>query len=341
MTSGSTTTRRQLLLGGGALLAGWALPLRGAAARATTSPLRLQRPMMGTVIGITMVGEPALLAPAAEAAYAEMARLAAMMSHYRPTSVTGAINLAAGLQAVSVPRELLQVLQAAQAVARLSHGAFDATVGSVGRWHFDPAAPAMPTPQQVAHGLGRVDWRQLVLDEAAGTARLARRGMRLDLGGIAKLPILQAGLDMLRAHGIETALIDGGGDVLGIAAPGTRPWRVGIRDPRAPQRLAATVELTRGVIASSGDYERCFERDGRRYHHVLDPRTGYPARGPHGVTLVAESVEAVNGIGTAAMVMAPDDGREWLGGRGVDALVGGRDGQLWMTPGMRRRMIAG
>lgn len=339
--TGLPATRRRLLLAGGtALLAGWALPLRGEPSRTAAAPLRVQRPLMGTRVGIAAVGDPALLSPAIEAAYAEMARLVAMMSHYQPTSVVGAINLAAGLQPVAVPRELMPVLQAAQAVARQSHGAFDATVGSVGRWHFDPAAPAMPTPQQIARGLGGVDWRQLVLDEHAGTALLTRRGMRLDLGGIAKLPILQAGLRTLQRHGVGSALVDGGGDVLGITAPGARPWRVGIRDPRAPQRLAGTVQISNGIVASSGDYERCFERDGRVYHHVLDPHTGYPATGPHGVTLVAESLDAVNGIGTATMVMGPDEGREWLRRRGIDALVGGRDGTLWLSAGMRRRTSA-
>lgn len=336
------TSRRRLLraggvlLAGGALLAGWALP-----ARAATARLRWQRPLMGSVVDIAATGDAAALAPALDAAFAEMARLAAMMSHYTPTSTVGAIGLAAGLQAVPVPRELMQVLLAAQAVSRRSDGAFDATVGAVGRWHFDPAAPQMPAPAYIAGHLQAVDWRGLVLDERAGTAMLKRRGMRLDTGGIAKLPILEAGLRTLQQHGIATALVNGGGDVLAIAAPGAQPWRVGIRDPRAPQRLAGTLRIGNGIVASSGDYERCFVRDGRFYHHVLDPRTGYPAQGPHGVTLVADTLEAVNGIGTAVMVLPPAAGRALLQASGVDALVGGRDGALWRSAGLQRRLIAG
>ena len=332
------TTRRRLLRAGAALLAGWALPARPAHARQAT--LRVQRPLMGTVVDLAVVGDPALLAPAIDAAFAEMARLAAVMSHYAPASTVSAIGLAAGLQPVAVPPALMHVLKMAQAVSMRSDGAFDATVGSVGAWHFDPAAPMMPAPAQIAGQLPSVDWRQLVLDERAGTAMLRRRGMRLDLGGIAKLPILQAGLMTLKERGIGTALVNGGGDVLAATTPGARPWRVGIRDPRAPQRLAGAVEIANGIVASSGDYERCFVRDGRRYHHVLDPRTGYPAQGPHGTTLVGDTLEAVNGIGTAVMVLAPGAGRALLQASGVDALVGGRDGTLWLTAGLRRRLAA-
>ncbi len=337
-------TRRRLLCGAtaylaGAALLGWAQPLRaGLVAARAPQRHRVERVLMGTRVAIAAVGEEPLLAPAIEAAFSEMQRQVALLSHYSATNAVAAVNLSAGLQAVSVPPELMKVLLAAQAVARRSDGAFDVTVGSVGRWHFDPAAPAMPTPERIAAGLLGVDWRLLTLDERAGTALLGRRGMRLDTGGIAKLPILQAGLLTLQGHGIHTALVDGGGDVLAMAAPQVRPWRVGIRDPRAPQRLVGAVDVTNGIVASSGDYERCFDRDGRRYHHVLDPRTGYPAQGPHGTTLLADSVDAVNGLGTAVMVMDPDDGRALLRRSGVDALVGGRDSSLWLTQGLQRRM---
>jgi thiamine biosynthesis lipoprotein len=333
-TAPHSAVRRRLLLGGAALLAGWAVPARAARER-----VRAARALMGTRVGIAALGEQGVVAPAIEAAFTEMARLAALMSHYAPTGHVAAINLAAGLQPVPVAPELLRVLAMAGPVSRRSHGAFDITVGSVGRWHFDPAAPAMPAPEEIRAGLARVDWRGLVLDERAGTAMLMRRGMRIDSGGIAKLPILQAGLRTLQSHGVQTALIDGGGDVVADSAPGTQPWRVGIRDPRAPQRLVGTLPITHGVVASSGDYERCFVRDGRRYHHVLDPRTGYPATGPHGVTLVADAPEAVNGLGTALMVLEPGAGAALLRASDVDsALIGGRDGSLQITPALQRRL---
>lgn len=323
----------------GACLAAW--PLAGSSS-VEPARLRQSRPLMGTRVDIAAVGDDARLLRAAQAAaFERMEALAGMMSHYAPTSRVAAINLAAGLQPVPVETELMQVLAMASDVSRRSGGAFDVTVGSVGRWHFDPGDPRMPTPAHVAAHLPVVDYRNLVLDERAGTAWLRHRGMRLDLGGIAKLYILEAGLATLRDHGIRDALVNGGGDVVAMSRGAARPWRVGIRDPRRPERLLATLDVREGFVASSGDYERFFVLGGRRYHHVLDPKTGYPAHGPRGVTLVGADLASVNGIGAAAMVLDSKRGRDLIRSQaGVDALVAGRQDELWMTDGMRQRLRA-
>lgn len=311
---------------------------------APARPVRVRdsRLLMGTQVDIAAESkDAALLRPAVNAAFARMASLSSVMSHYEPTSRVAAISLAAGLMPVSVPPELMQVLQMAQAVSRRSAGAFDVTIGSVGRWHFDPQNPHMPTPAYIAQHLPDVDYRHLVLDARAGTAQLTRRGMRVDPGGIAKLYILAAGIDVLKQHGLDTALINGGGDVVAISRPAAPPWRVGIRDPRQPARLLGTLDIRHGFVASSGDYERCFVRDGRRYHHVLDPKTGYPVLGPHGVTLVGDELAALNGLGAAAMVLGTDQGRELIRHTpGVEGLVVGRNDDVWITPSLRSRLVA-
>jgi thiamine biosynthesis lipoprotein len=332
--------RRQLVLGTTAVAVGGCVAAwpRRAAARAEPTRLRDTRTLMGTRVDIAAQSEDAaLLRPAVDAAFARMATLAAEMSHYDPTSRVNAIGLAAGLQPVPISKELLTVLEMAQSVSRRSGGAFDITVGSVGRWHFDPQQPQMPAPAYISSHLSSVGYRHLVVDTSAGTAYLPRRDMRLDLGGIAKLYILQAGLNILRDHGVNTALVNGGGDVVAMSAAEAPAWRVGVRDPRQPERLLGVLPLQRGFVASSGDYERCFVRDGRRYHHVLDPKTGYPAQGPHGVTLVGEELEGVNGIGAAAMVLGRD-APPLIRHSGVEALIAHRDDSVWMTPGMRARL---
>ncbi|HWI80457.1 FAD:protein FMN transferase [Ramlibacter sp.] len=330
--------RRRLMLAAsfGACLAAWP----SARLRAQDLRLRASRHMMGTVVDIAVAGGDAdLLRSAQAAAFERMAALVAMMSHYEPTSRVAAINLAAGLQPVAIEPELMQVLAMAQRMSRRSGGAFDVTVGSVGRWHFDPRDPVMPPAGYIAAHLADVDWRQLQLDERAGTAYLARRGMRIDPGGIAKLAILDAGLQTLKRHGVTQALINGGGDVVATSGGAQRPWRVGIRDPREPSRLLAAIDVREGFVASSGDYERCFVRGGRRYHHVLDPKTGYPAQGPHGVTLVGTELAAVNGLGAAAMVLPAREAHGLIGQtRGVQALIAGRDNGLWITAGLRERL---
>jgi thiamine biosynthesis lipoprotein len=330
--------RRLLALSAfGACVTAWPV---GARERDSEVRLRESRPLMGTRVDIAVQGRdgPSLKAAQA-AAFERMAALEAVMSHYAPTSRVAAINLMSGIAPVAVEPELMQVLTMARQLSRRTQGAFDVTIGSVGRWHFDPRDPRMPAPGYIQAHLRDVDWRNLVLDERAGTAYLTRRGMRIDLGGVAKLYILQAGLDVLRQHGVAHALVNGGGDVVATSEPAARPWRVGIRDPRQPARLLASIDVRNGFVASSGDYERFFERDGRRYHHVLDPRTGYPAQGPHGVTLVGRDLPSVNGIGAAAMVLAARAGHELvLDTPGLDALIAARDAELWTTDGMRRAM---
>jgi thiamine biosynthesis lipoprotein len=328
--------RRRLLLAGAALVA---CPLAGRATP-TRERVRTSRALMGTRVDLTAQGaEPIALQRALDAAFARMAALEAMMSHYAPTSRVAAIGLAAGLQPVEVEPELMHVLRMAHEVARRSDGAFDATVGSLGNWHFDPRHPGRPATSQVRRQLPNVDWRQLVLDERRQTAYLARRGMRLDLGGIAKLYILQAGLDTLKDHGVRSALVNGGGDVLALSARGDAPWRVGIRDPRQPARLLGALQVRNGIVASSGDYERFFMEGGRRWHHVLDPRTGEPTLGVRGITLVADTLEGVNGLGTAAMVLGAGEGRELLRRTpGTQSLVVAADGSLWMDEALRARL---
>lgn len=296
------------------------------------------RVLMGTAVQVSAEGrDEARLRAAVGAAFAEMARLSAMMSHYDPSSVVSEIGRAAGRHPVGVPRELLEVLRSAQAVSRDTHGAFDATIGALS-WRYRPDDPHLPSATETERERALVDYRRLVLDERKETVFLERAGMRLDLGGIAKLYILQAGLRSLESVS-ERALVNGGGDVAAWSAPGATPWRVGIRDPRAPDTLLGSLPLARGFVVSSGDYERRFERAGVRYSHILDPRTGRPARGPRGVTLASPRLEDVAGYGVAIMVLGVEEAKRLVRERPqLDALVAGREGGLWMSPGMRERL---
>lgn len=302
--------------------------------------IRENRPLMGTAVEMTVEGsDDAQLRQAMNDAYQEMVRLSDMMNHYNPHSVVSAINDAAGQQAVAVPPELMQVLKMARAVSKRTHGAFDITVGSLKGWRFNPEHPEIPTPAQIRAQLPRVNYRDVILDEAAGTVYLKQPGMRMDLGGIAKLYILDAGMQVLKQHGVEHAMLNGGGDVEVMGTIQGHPWRIGIRDPRAPAQLLAAVEVTQGFVASSGDYERYFVRQGKRYHHILDPRTGYPTQGPHGVTLVANDLDQVNGLGAAIMVLGAAAGRALIEQTpGLDGLIVDRDGNLWVSPGLEQRL---
>lgn len=324
-----------------------ALPLLGAAAwlpaaqAVAPAPVaRARRALMGTQVDMVAQGaDERLLRAAMDQAWAEMERLTALMTRYQPGSTVSAINQAAGRRAVPVEPAVMAVLQAAQGISAQTQGAFDATVGALQAWQFG-ASGALPAAQTVAAQRRLVGYRNLVLDSEAGTAFLKEAGMALDLGGIAKLPILQAGMDTLRAQGVEHAMLNGGGDVLVRGQLNGRAWRVGLRDPRAPEKLLGVLPVQgQAIVASSGDYERFFMAQGERQHHILDPHTGYPTRGPHGVSLLARDAASVNGLGTALMVLGSRAAPALLQKRpGVEALVVERDHSRWQTPGMARAL---
>ncbi|MDP2405781.1 MAG: FAD:protein FMN transferase [Hydrogenophaga sp.] len=312
--------RRRCLAGlGGLLVTG--LGLRPALASPTVQ--RASRTLMGTRVDIVAQGgDPASTAVAIQAAFAEMQRLERMMSRYRADSLVSALHRSAGRSWVDAPPELMAVLQRAAELSRLTDGAFDITVGAYDGWSFDANHARIPSPEELRRERRLVDFREVSINPLAGQVGLSRSGMRIDLGGVAKLPILQAGLRVLERHGLRNAMLNGGGDVLTRGQLLGRDWRVGIRDPRAPERLIGTVFLGDGCVASSGDYERCFVRNGRRYHHVLDPASGMPSSGVRGVVLVSRQPDPVNGLGAAIMAAGAAAGLHLLSPlHEVDSLI--------------------
>lgn len=300
-----------------------------------------QRVAMGTRVRITVVhDEPLRRRQALAAAWQHLLGRADMMSRYRAGNALQALAAQAGRPGWQpVPAPLLDVLQRAQAAAAFTGGAFDATVGAYRDWRFAAdAAPRVVDAATLRAQRAAVGWRGLHVDASRSRAQLAHAGMALDLGGIAKLPILQSTMQVLAGHGIHHAMIDGGGDVLCCGQRLGHDWRVGIRDPLAPHRLLGVLNLRDAVVASSGDYERGFDLDGRRWHHVLDPATGWPTQGMRGVALLAPDVDAVNGLGAAMMVAGPDAARGWLAQRPqVQALLAMPQGH-WLSPGMASRL---
>ena len=324
-----------------------ALPLLGFAGAAlanktgSAAQLRSSRRLMGTQVDMAVEGHDAAhLTLGVARAYAEMARLSDMMSRYMPSSPVSAIGRAAGAQPVAVPPELMQVLLAAQTLSQRSSGAFDVTIGALKVWRFDLGQIENPSDRILAQQLQLVNYRKLILNPRAGTAYLAERGMALDLGGIAKLPILEAGMRVLAAEGIHNALINGGGDVFYRGNWQGRPWRFGLRDPRKPEQLLGRLALEgEGLLASSGDYERGFlSSDGQRQHHILDPRSGRPTRGPQGLSLLArggDASAALNGLGAAIMVGGMAAGRRRIETDArLEGLIVDQDGSVWSSAGM-------
>jgi thiamine biosynthesis lipoprotein len=272
--------------------------------------VRRSRPMMATLVSVTARGcDAAVLEARIGEAFAEMERLAAILSEWSPDSAVSKVNARAGLEAVPIPPELREVLQAALEAAALTAGAFDPTWAALADlWRFDGGPPRLPAPAEVERRRKLVDYRDLVLAPESGTAFLRRQGMRLGLGGLAKGYIAAAAADLLVSRGVAHVLVAASGDIAARGRNGTRPWTVAVRDPRAPRGALATVELADESISTAGGYERSFEVGGRRYHHILDPKTGYPARGSESVTVIAPRGVVADALDTGLFVLGATRG---------------------------------
>jgi FAD:protein FMN transferase len=275
---------------------------------------KAQRKLMGTIWSITIAGgEAAAAGVAAERALDHVAELEAMLSEWRPDSDISRVNQAAGVAPVKVGPELLECVRASLAVARWSRGAFDISwAGLRGLWDFSPdSARIPPTPAEVKARLPLWNYRNIVLDEAKGTVFLRRTGMQIGLGGVAKGYALDRAGELLTRAGFPNFLIYAGGQVLVHGKKGERLWRVGIQHPREPRHFAF-VEIEDGSLATSGDYEHAWTHEGRTYHHILDPKTGYPSTRTSSVTLIAETALWADAVDTAIFIMGPAAGLKAL-----------------------------
>jgi len=243
--------------------------------------------------------------------FAEFERLDALLSVWKPDSDVLRINAAAGRTPVPVSAETRDVLQRARQMSDWTEGKFDITFGTLADiWKFDHDQDnRVPTSAEIAKRRPLVDYRAVVVDEAAGTAFLSRAGARLHLGGIGKGYAVDRAVAILRASGLHDFMVQAGGDLFVAGAPGDGPWRLGIQDPRgAPNESFATIELRDRTFSTSGDYERYFIQDGQRYHHILDPATGEPARACVSVTVVATTATVADGLSKGVFILGPEAG---------------------------------
>jgi len=267
---------------------------------------------MGSELRLTVwTQNDAAALSACDAVFAEFDRLEALMSVWREGSDVQRINQAAGDRAVAVSPEVREVLHAARRASDWTDGKFDVTFGALSDvWRFDHDQDnRLPTQAEIRARLPLVNYRAVVIDDRAGTVMLERRGMRLHLGGIGKGYAVDRGAAILRAAGLPNFMIQSGGDLYVAGRRDDRPWRVSIRDPRGPpEQFFAVLDLEDGTFSTSGDYERFFMKDGRRYHHLLDPDVGEPAEGSRSVTIVANTATVADGLSTGVFILGPEKG---------------------------------
>jgi thiamine biosynthesis lipoprotein len=279
---------------------------------------------------------------AIEAVYAEFDRLEGRLSVWRPASDVQRLNDAAGLGPVPVGPDTLRVLEAAAEASRLTQGKFDITFGALTDvWKFDhDQDDRVPTPAEISARLPFVDHTAVQVDAAAGTARILRTGVRIHLGGIGKGYAVDRAVALLREEGFTDFLIQAGGDLYAAGQRGDRPWRVALYDPRGHDGATfATVELRDETFSTSGDYERFFLKDGVRYHHLLDPDTGQPARLCRSVTILARSALTADWVSTGVFILGPEAGLALVESLpDVEAVIVTADNEVRVSRGLRDRL---
>lgn len=271
------------------------------------------RPAMGSELQLTAwTADEAGAEAAFEAVFQEVDRLEGLLSTWRETSDVQRLNAAAGRNAVPVGTEIRDVLQTARQVSEWTGGKFDVTFGALsGLWKFDYQNQDGTIPQrnEVVRRLRFINYRDLVVDERAGTAFLRREGMVVNLGGIGKGYAVDRSRDILRKRGFRDFMVQFGGDMYVAGSSGGQPWRLGIQDPRGPaNRIFAAIDLSESTFSTSGDYARFFIKDGHRYHHILDPATGEPAEGCRSVTIITGSATVADGLSTGVFILGPEAG---------------------------------
>lgn len=304
---------------------------------------------MGTQVVISVWAHAdADLNPAFDSAFAEIHRLEVLMTSWPhpgwPPSDVMRVNAAAGSgMPVALAPETFTVLAAAQQMAQASSGAFDVTYAALRDvWRFDEdATGAVPTPEAIAQRQPWVDYRKLHLDASTQSAHLLHAQMRIDLGGIAKGFIVDAAVNQLRASGLRDFIVQAGGDMYVSGQRGDRPWAVGIRDPRGTNDndTLATLLLRDHAFSTAGDYERAFIRDGQRYHHILDPRTGYPATACRSVTVYAPTALLADALDNTLFILGPTAGMALLKQYpGCEAVIVDAAGAVSASAGLRDKL---
>ncbi len=311
------------------------LPAPPAAVSASGGWLRREEAVMGTAIRVELWCEdPRAAAAAAAAVMDEMHRIDRLMSPHKPASELSRINRDAARKPVPLSEEMLRLLQRAVHWSRLSGGAFDITFAAVGSL-IDYRAGTLPTATERVAALQAVGWKQLELDARAHTLRFGHPGMRIDLGGFAKGHAVDNAVAILHRRGIRHAYVAAGGDSRVIGDHRGRPWTIAIRDPRSADGVVAVLPLEDCAVSTSGDYERCFERDGVRHHHLIDPATGDSARCVRSVTVLGPDGLSTEALGKAVFVLGAEAGLALLAQvPGTDAVVVDAQGRLHVSPGL-------
>lgn len=296
---------------------------------------RVEDGIMGTRIAVELWADDREQGNATiEAVLEEMRRIDRDMSTYKPLSEVSRVNAEAAAHPIEISRELFDLLTKAQEYSRITNGAFDITYASVG-YMYDFREHIRPSEAQISKALPAINYQHVLLDEAARTVKFTQPGVRIDLGGIGKGHAVDKGIELLQARGFKHALVTAGGDSRIIGDRFGKPWVVGIRHPDRKDEVIARIPLEDAALSTSGDYERYFDEDGIRYHHIIDPKTGHSARNVRSATIIGPTATRTDGLSKTAFVLGAEQALEIYNRlEDIDAVLVTPEGKVLYTNGL-------
>ena len=307
------------------------------------------RTLMDTYCTITVVSPSKEGAKKAiGAGFAEIQKLDRFLNNFEAESEISSVSRGAGIKPVHVSMETMDLMQKTIGISKITNGAFDPTIAPVLKlWKFSgrPADPSMPGSDALKRALKLVDHRKIKINPESSTVYLEDKDMEIDLGGIAKGYAADKAIEAIKAEGIKAALVAIAGDIRGYGLnTAGNAWKVGIQDPRPEnpdserpwEDVFASIHLNDSAISTAGDYQRFFIKDGKRYHHIIDPVTGFPSdSGLISVSVIAPEGYMADGIDTAILILGAEKGMKLLESMGIDGILVTADKKVLLTGNLK------
>ena len=269
--------------------------------------------LMGSRFDITIVGQDSLSTEAnIDTVIAEISRIENLISDWKETSQVSHVNKNAGIQAVKVDKELFELTKRAIRFSEITGGAFDISFGSMEKvWKFDGSMKEIPSAETVQRSVAKVGYKNIILDSTNSTIFLKLEGMKIGFGSIGKGYAADRGRAIMLARGIKAGIVNASGDMSTWGKqPNGKDWIVGITNPFDTEKLVGKISLKQAAVATSGNYEKYIEIEAKRFSHIINPLTGYPAIGVASVTVIGPEAEMANGFSTALVVLGEQKGIE-------------------------------
>ena len=274
-----------------------------------------QMTLMGSVFEISLVDQDSLKAKKhMDEVVAEVSRIEDLISEWRPHTQISEVNRYAGIKPVKVDREVLELTKRAIQYAQNSQGAFDISIVAMDKiWKFDGSMTVMPSEELIRNSVTKVGYQHIKIDSAASTIFLELPGMKIGFGSIGKGYAADRGREIMKNSGVSAGIVNASGD---LSTWGNQPngdsWKIGVNNPFKPHQMVQILQLNEMAVATSGSYEKYAEIHGKRYSHIINPVTGYPATGLTSVTIYGPSAEIANALSTSIMVLGVKEGRKLI-----------------------------